>query len=243
MQPAPINPLCLIAVTDLPWSDTLAKFLQAISSSAALLVALVSVVVAVLTYLRRGKVRVGNVILDFDRADATVAKTKERNRIKNTPTQGPGDKQFAFLSEYHSQGLAQSRISFWFSLIFAGLGFAVIVTALLAMSNGAKLADQTKPFISVISGIITEAVSALFFVQSNKARALMIEFFDKLRADRKLEEALRLANDLPDSIMQSRLRILLALNFVDRKSSDEFLCSVLGVPGDTKPQPPGTPSV
>jgi hypothetical protein len=214
MQPTPIAALCLTASIDPQWSDTLAKFLQAISGSAALLVAVVSVVVAVLTYLRRGKVRVGNMILDFDRADATVAKTKQKDSIKNSATQGPGDKQFSLLSEYHSQGLAQSRISFWFSLVFAGLGFAVIVTALLTMSNDVKLTDQTKPFISVVSGIITEAVSALFFVQSNKARALMIEFFDKLRADRKLEEALRLANDLPDAIMQSRLRILLALNLL-----------------------------
>jgi hypothetical protein len=35
-------------------------------------------------------------------------------------------------------------------------------------------------------------VSALFFVQSNRARNLMTAFFDKLRQDRSLEEALRL---------------------------------------------------
>ena len=31
------------------------------------------------------------------------------------------DKQYLLLREYHAQGLAQSKISFWFSLIFAAL--------------------------------------------------------------------------------------------------------------------------
>jgi hypothetical protein len=207
-----------------------------VSGSAALLLAIVSVVIAVLTYLRRGKLRFGRLILDFARADARIAGRETTSFTKDNVS--PGGKQFALLSEYHSQGLGQSRISFWFSLIFAGLGFAVIVTALLVMNNNTKLTDQAKPLISVVSGMITEAVSALFFVQSNKARALMIEFFDKLRADRKLEEALKLANDLADPVIQSRLQFLLALNFVERKTSDEFLCSILSLPPNRKSPPP-----
>jgi hypothetical protein len=129
------------------------KFVQAVSGSAALLVAIVSIVIAVLTYLRRGKVRFGKLILDFDKVDATVMKERGEIPARDLAIDRPGDKQFALLSEYHSQGLAQSRISFWLSLIFAGLGFAVIVSALLIMDNNVKLADQAKPFVSVVSGI------------------------------------------------------------------------------------------
>jgi len=200
-----------------------------------LLIAIVSVIVAILTYLRRGKVRVGKVWLDFSSSEARALRQSDSYIEPTGSPGGPGDKQFVLLSEYHAQGLAQSRISFWFSLVFAGLGFAVIATALLTMKPEVSLTQQARPFISIVSGVITEAVSALFFVQSNKARSLMIEFFDKLRADRKLEEALRLASDLPDAMLQSRLRVLLALKFVDRKSTDEFLSSILGVTGPTAP--------
>jgi hypothetical protein len=204
------------------------NLIDAISASAALLVATVTVIVAVLTYFRRGKIKFGNMTLDFSAASTEMVLAK-KDLPQTLLKPSPADKQFVLLKEYHSQGLAQSKISFWFSLIFAALGFAVIIIAILTMDKGIKFTDQARTFVSLVAGTVIEAVSALFFVQSNKARQLMIEFFDKLRADRKLEESLRLANELPDPVLQSRLKIILALNFADRKSADEFLCSVLNV--------------
>jgi hypothetical protein len=60
-----------------------------------------------------------------------------------------------------------------------------------------------------------DAVAALFFVQSNKARQLMTEFFDKLRTDRRLDESLKLADAISDPFVASRLKALLALHFAD----------------------------
>lgn len=71
------------------------------------------------------------------------------------------------LAQYYSQVLAQSKISFWFSLIFASLGFLVIVVAGFTYSstaNGATIAQ-------FIAGIVMDAVAALFFVQSKNAQA------------------------------------------------------------------------
>jgi hypothetical protein len=108
------------------------------------------------------------------------------------------DKQYLLLREYHAQGLAQSKVSFWFSLIFAALGFAVIVSAIFSLQPEARLLEQGRTFITLIAGTIIDAVAALFFVQSNKARQLMVDFFDRLRNDRKLEESLKLAINIPD---------------------------------------------
>ena len=98
--------------------------------------------------------------------------------------------QYALLREYHAQGLSQSRISFWFSLVFASLGFAIIAFSivLFTQQSGDTWSGAGKPLFALVAGTIIDAVSALFFVQSNKARQLMTEFFDKLRTDRKLNE-------------------------------------------------------
>jgi hypothetical protein len=47
-------------------------------------------------------------------------------QLQKRESANPTEKQFLLLSEHHAQGLAQSRISFWFSLISATVGFIVI---------------------------------------------------------------------------------------------------------------------
>lgn len=71
--------------------------------------------------------------------------------------------------EYHQQSISQSRISFWFSLFFASIGFLIIAKSIFAFS------DKTG-YIGIVAGTIIDVVSALFFYQSNKARQLMSEF-------------------------------------------------------------------
>jgi hypothetical protein len=141
--------------------------------------------------------------------------------------------QYALLREYHAQGLSQSRISFWFSLIFASVGFAVIATSVALFvqqqnsSGESWLSTAGKPVFTLIAGTIIDAVSALFFVQSNKARQLMTEFFDKLRTDRKLDESLKLVDAIPDVQVGSNLKALLAISFADIKIDRTIYESVL----------------
>src|ERR1043166_127330 len=58
------------------------------------------------------------------------------------PNDDASARQYALLKEYHAQGLAQSKVSFWFSLIFAALGFSVIIVAVGAsIFGGERLAS------------------------------------------------------------------------------------------------------
>lgn len=164
--------------------------------------------------------------MDFAKTKAETVTERNLSDIQNT---SPADRQYLLLKEYHTQGLAQSKFSFWFSLIFASVGFMVIIMGILSIDRNAQFTLQGQPFFTLMAGTIIDAVSALIFVQSNKARQLMTDFFDKLRTDRKLEEAMKLTEQISDAGLQTRVRVLLALNFVDRKSSDEFLCSVLNI--------------
>ena len=125
------------------------------------------------------------------------------------------------VDEYHRQSIAQSRISFWFSLAFASLGFLIIATSVFTYSDKSG-------YLGVIAGTIIDAIAALFFYQSNRARQLMAEFFDRLRTDRKLEEALRLCGEIHDDQMRDALRVRLSLHFSGVGTTDDFLPIIRG---------------
>jgi hypothetical protein len=107
------------------------------------------------------------------------------------------------LAQYYGQVLAQSRTSFWFSLVFASLGFFVIIGAgflYTSANTGATVAQ-------FFAGLVTDAVAGLFFVQSRGAQKSMGEFFDKLRRDRSQAEARRLYDNINDPRAKDALMI------------------------------------
>lgn len=146
------------------------------------------------------RLRVGNLLT----IDATI-----RERLGEA-VDSLEDRQYALIKEYHSRSLAQSVQSFWFGLITAATGFVVIISGIVV---GIVHQGVVTPIIQVASGTVIEAVSGLFFVQSNKARELLVAFFDKLREDRKLDEAIRFAREMEHGVMRQRLQTALAASF------------------------------
>ena len=127
-----------------------------------------------------------------------IGQLEKRDRSLNLKTT-------ALLDVYHRQGLAQSRVSFWFSILLGTAGFIVIVYAVITRAQATSL---------YISGAVTEAVSVLFYSQSNQARKTMTESFDRARDDRRLEEALALASAMQDTTMSSGLKAVMALELI-----------------------------
>lgn len=113
------------------------------------------------------------------------------------------------LARFYAQVLSQSKISFWFSLIFASLGFVVIAFAIITFFQE-KISQSV---VQVVSGAIVEAVAALFFAQSRRAQDAMASFFDKLRTDRQQAESRTLCDTIKDGDMQDRLRLQLSLYY------------------------------
>lgn len=141
------------------------------------------------------------------------------NAVSPPPTR-PVAREVALMRKYHAQGLGQSRSSFIISVVFAALGFGVIVFALLTTDRSDSLSQQSLP---VISAVVLEAVASLFFVQSNRAQQMMVEFFDRLRTDRRLEEALQLTDKMPDPKLRARMMLVLGLSLAERPMTDELL--------------------
>jgi len=209
-------------------------------------VPIVIIVVAVLGFILLYRGKLGKLEIGRAFKISTVEEEASRIRARLMSVASKDDakptQQYALLQEYHAQGLAQSKISFWFSLIFAAIGFTIIIISVLtyvlaseASAEALSMIDKAgKPIFAVAAGTIIDAVAALFFVQSNKARQLMTDFFDKLRVDRKLDESLNVLSQIEDKTISSRVKALLALNFAEVEVSDDIFQRVVAM-GVTTP--------
>jgi hypothetical protein len=63
----------------------------------------------------------------------------------------------------------------------------------------------------------------------------MAAFFDKLRTDRKLDESLRLVEQIPDPTVKSRLQMVLSPNFAGVQLDNATLLSLVDVSGTAGP--------
>jgi hypothetical protein len=73
----------------------------------------------------------------------------------------------------------------------------------------------------------------------------MTAFFDRLRADERLQEALRLADGVSDETLQSRLKMVLSLRLAGAELSDAQLHALIeptsrgqvtALPGEQRPR-------
>lgn len=123
---------------------------------------------------------------------------------------------WGLLREYYVQGLSQSKVSFATSLVAATLGFVLIVgSAVMALL---PMTSVNSAVVGLIAGAITEAVAALFFVQTNRSRALMQSMHGRLRkdnrVDRQYHKSLELIEQIRDPDIQDELRAEFARHFV-----------------------------
>ena len=108
---------------------------------------------------------------------------------------------------YHEQRLGQSKWAFRLSLWGSILGFCVIIKYIhIGVSVG-----QTE-WAGIISGVIIESVSALFFHLSNKSNEKITEFFVELTKDANVKEAIKLTNSIEDTKIKDELKVKLALH-------------------------------
>lgn len=113
------------------------------------------------------------------------------------------------LATYYNRALSRATVSFWFSIIFATIGFGVIVFALLSHDP----TDLYATILKVVSGTVIDAVSSLFFFQSTNAQKQMGDFFEKLRLDRLISDARAMIGEVENAERRDQLRAQLVLKF------------------------------
>lgn len=130
------------------------------------------------------------------------------------------------LERYYLQVLLQYKVTFWFSLVFAAVGFGLIaIGAFQYFDLGIKSAVSR-----LIAGIVGDAVAALFFVQSRWAQRTMRDFSEKLRQDRRLAETRKLCESIESPEQRDALRIRLALQGAEVENAHECASSIWNMP-------------
>lgn len=122
--------------------------------------------------------------------------------------------------DYHDQRLSQSkwafRLCFWGSIV----GFCVI---LWSIWYGVKSGDSQWP--GIVSGIVIEATSVLFYNMSNKANEKISEFFIELTKDGNTEDAIELIDRVKADDVRDQLCVKLSLHLsgiAEEKICKEF---------------------
>jgi len=134
--------------------------------------------------------------------------------LENTENHDSGNSIIS-RTECQSQVLAHSRTSFWFSMMFASFGFAILASAIVFVMRQDTGEEYYRAIFPLVSGAIIEAVSSLFFVQSNLAHHAMTDFFEKLRIDAKIDDARKLLNEIKDPRIAGNVKALLAIKLAD----------------------------
>lgn len=126
------------------------------------------------------------------------------------------NQQISQVFQYYKHILRQAQLSFLFSIAAATLGFGIIVVVgiIIPLLNPAQGDFR---YSGIISGLIIDAVAVLFFSRMNQAQKAMTEFFEKLRLDRRVSDALRLCDLVANADVRSQLQYDLCLHFAGIK--------------------------
>jgi|GEM_PF-2819880 len=107
--------------------------------------------------------------------------------------------------------------------------------SVVANPVGFRLTDHDKEIVGLVSATLLEAIAGLFFVQRNRIQKQTTEFFDRLRDDRRFNEAVGLPGLLEPGPLRERTVALLAMVLHKAEPSESVLSAMLlGVP----PGPP-----
>jgi len=184
------------------------------------IVAMVSIIAAFRAGVLRST-KVGS--LEIKATDREVQHAREVIRSVTAPDADRVPFETDQLANYYTQVLAQSKTSFWFSLVFASIGFLIIVLAAFMHTD----AEASSTIARFVAGGVVDSVAALFFVQSKRAQESMAEFFDKLRCDRNHVEARKLCESLEMKEAKDALRVRLALHYAEVETPDAIAESIM----------------
>jgi hypothetical protein len=182
-------------------------FAEKIFSNASVLIAVLSVIFLLVAAIRKGSIK--QIVIGPLKVEGSGITKKDLITIEKTDHGQKEPFEITALANYYNQALSRANISFWFSLIFASIGFGVIIFAFASH----EASDLYGTIVKVVSGTVIDAVSALFFVQSTNAQKSMSEFFEKLRLDRLNAEARDMIAEIENVERRDQLRAQLILKY------------------------------
>jgi len=149
--------------------------------------------------------------IDKAAQDAVAARPPEQTAVASLVT------------GYHEQALSQARAQFWFSVVAATVGFALIIYKGFQIDT---FGDSTK----ILPGVVVDTVAFLFFRQASETRERATELYDRLRRDKQLSESVSLVSSIEDTKVRSVVKAQIALHMSGLTPNPIELCNLVPVP-------------
>jgi len=124
---------------------------------------------------------------------------------------------------YHVQALSQARVQFWFSVMAATVGFALIIY----MVKGVIGQDNLSIAMNTLPGTVIDIVAGLFFKQANETRHRATELYDRLRTDSQITQSLELVENISDGRLQSLVKAQISLHMAGLTTEDLNLIDII----------------
>lgn len=106
------------------------------------------------------------------------------------------------ITDYFKISKSQARSSFWFSVVFCIVGLVCLVFGIYGIVN---LKDVSISIISLISGSLSEFISATIFWLHNKSALQLNHYYEALHENEKFLSAVNIADKLCDERREEML--------------------------------------
>jgi len=137
----------------------------------------------------------------------------------------PDDELLSKLKEFYDSAQKQHNISFWASIVAAGVGLLIVILSVLVFLNNPENINES--VILAISGVVTEFIGAAFFYIHNKNIERINSYFSKLVKLQDTKKAVELVEKMNeknhDYMYMNIINVLLLRNEEQRELTPEFV--------------------
>ncbi|MEU4744464.1 hypothetical protein AB0G02_28955 [Actinosynnema sp. NPDC023658] len=175
-----------------------------------------------------------SVSLDLDRPD------------ERADQDGLSKSRQAFLFDFYRQALKQAGTTFRLSVIFMTIGATVVIAGgILALTRFDVVGRGNVTLLTALSGVIIGSCGGAFAVHAGRARKHLTEQAEKMERefqdDRRLEQTLRLIDEVENPVLRDRLKSVTAMRVLDLRPDPESVTQrLLAVNEEPRPQIPST---
>lgn len=132
----------------------------------------------------------------------------------------------AFLFDFYKQALKQAGTTFRLSVIFMTIGAAIVIAGgILALTRFDAVGRDNITLLTALSGVIIGSCGGAFAVHASRARKHLTEQAEKMERefqdDRRLEQTLRLIDEVEDPALRDRLKSVTAMRVLDLRPDPE----------------------
>jgi hypothetical protein len=129
------------------------------------------------------------------------------------------------LRDFYKTGQSQQKISFLASMFAVGIGFIVVLFAIVLFLKNPD--NITASIVTAISGVVSEFIAAAFFYIHNKNLSQLNVYFEKLIKLQDTNIAIDLVSKMPEEIQSAMRQNIISVLIMRNEPRPEYTPEIL----------------